>query len=62
MGVLFNDPINLSRRRALRNEMTPAEVVLWNHLKGKQMGYKFRRQQGIGPYIVDFTVLQREWS
>jgi len=28
---------------------------LWSHLKSKQLeGKKFRRQHGIGPFIVDF--------
>ena len=35
--------------------MTHAEVVLWQALKNRGVGgYKFRRQQGIGPYILDF--------
>ena len=34
--------------------MTKSETVLWKHLKGKQVGFKFRRQFGIGPYIIDF--------
>jgi len=34
--------------------MTKAEVVLWIHIKSNQLGYKFRRQYGIGKYIVDF--------
>lgn len=35
--------------------MTPAEVILWQHLKGKQMaGYDFDRQKPIDEYIVDF--------
>ncbi len=41
-------------RKKLRNSMTPAEVILWSKIKNKQLGYKFRRQQGIGKYIVDF--------
>ncbi|WP_027371476.1 endonuclease domain-containing protein [Desulfovermiculus halophilus] len=42
-------------RQKLRKEMTPAEVRLWNVLKGRQLdGRKFRRQQSLGPYIVDF--------
>ena len=45
----------LERRRELRQALTPAEAVLWRLLKGHQLeGLKFRRQQGIGPYIVDF--------
>ena len=30
------------------------ERIFWKHLKGNQLGYKFRRQHGIGDYIVDF--------
>ena len=37
--------------------MTDAEHALWNMLKGKGMGYKFRRQHIIGDYIVDFVNL-----
>jgi len=32
----------------LRNNMTPAEMVLWDHLKGNQLGVKFRRQHPLG--------------
>jgi very-short-patch-repair endonuclease len=39
----------------LREEMTDAERVLWAALRSKQVGgVKFRRQQPIGPYVVDF--------
>ena len=39
----------------LRKNGTYAEVVLWLHLKKKQMhGYDFHRQKPIGNYIVDF--------
>jgi very-short-patch-repair endonuclease len=42
-------------RRTLRRNLTPAEAFLWRHLKGAALdGKKFRRQHGIGPYIVDF--------
>jgi len=35
--------------------MPQPEVNLWKHLRGKQLlGFKFRRQFGVGPYIVDF--------
>ena len=44
-----------SFRRELRNTSTSAEAELWNNLKGKQLeGRKFRRQQSIKNYIVDF--------
>lgn len=36
--------------------MTEAEKALWYNLRAKRLsGYKFRRQQPIGPYIVDFV-------
>ena len=35
--------------------MTAAEATLWRALKGRSAGgWKFRRQQGIGPYVLDF--------
>ena len=41
--------------RQMRKEMTPAERVLWAHLRGNRLnGYHFRRQQVIAGFIVDF--------
>jgi very-short-patch-repair endonuclease len=54
MKFLHNDPILKNRRKDLRNESTPEEIILWNHLKDKKLGKKFRRQFSIGPYIADF--------
>jgi very-short-patch-repair endonuclease len=51
---LFNLKSNKDLRRKLRKTMTKAEVILWQILRNKQIGFKFRRQYGIGPYIVDF--------
>lgn len=35
--------------------MTKAEIILWSSLRSKQInGYKFRRQQPLLDYIVDF--------
>jgi very-short-patch-repair endonuclease len=34
--------------------MTKPERKLWQMLRGKQMGVKFRRQHSIGHYIADF--------
>ena len=28
--------------------------MLWNLLRDRQLGAKFRRQQPLGPYVVDF--------
>jgi very-short-patch-repair endonuclease len=50
-----NQPSNKRSRQTLRNSLTAAEAVLWNCLKQQQLsGKKFRRQAGVGRYIVDF--------
>ncbi|MBI3678451.1 MAG: DUF559 domain-containing protein [Proteobacteria bacterium] len=41
--------------RNLRQDATDAECKLWRSLRGKELGgFRFRRQQPIGPYVVDF--------
>lgn len=41
--------------RALRNNSTLSEVLLWQELRAGQMeGFKFNRQKPLGNYIVDF--------
>ena len=55
MTQIFNDKRQTERRKLLRNNPTLAEFKLWEALRTKQLqGYRFRRQYGIGPYIVDF--------
>lgn len=44
-----------NRRQELRNDSTKAEIMLWAKLKnGNFLDLKFRRQHGIGRYVVDF--------
>jgi very-short-patch-repair endonuclease len=39
----------------LRKHMTPAETILWKHLRANRLeGFHFHRQQVIRGYIVDF--------
>jgi len=38
----------------LRMQMTEAEIKLWDYLKEKRTGFKFRRQHPISNYILDF--------
>ena len=46
---------HLDLKRRLRSNMTCPETRLWLRLRARQLqGLKFRRQHGIGPYIVDF--------
>jgi leucyl-tRNA synthetase len=42
------------RARELRKDATLSEARLWQALRGKQLGVKFRRQHPINRYIVDF--------
>lgn len=47
------------RARSLRNEQTDVEKRLWRELRNRQLdGFKFRRQHGVGPYIVDFVCIE----
>ena len=50
----------LLKANAIKNRQyaTQAENLLWLYLKGKQSGYKFRRQHVIKQYIVDFINLK----
>jgi very-short-patch-repair endonuclease len=51
--------MNKLRARELRKNPTEAERILWRHLRLRQIeGHKFRRQQPIGNYIVDFICLE----
>lgn len=40
--------------RTLRAEMTPPEVALWQALRKRPGGHKFRRQHPAGIYVLDF--------
>lgn len=52
---IFNRPSQTRKRKKLRNNSTEAEIILWSKLKNKQRrGARFRRQYGVGEYIVDF--------
>jgi very-short-patch-repair endonuclease len=54
MGSYLNKEL-VRRARVLRNNMTKAEIILWTRLRSRKInGYKFRRQQPLLDYIVDF--------
>ena|SRR5690242_8590222 len=38
--------------------MTDAERALWRDLRDRQLGWRFRRQFPIPPYIVDFACIE----
>ena len=54
MTLLYNKNNQKENRRNLRRAMTPAEGILWAHIRNRKLGYKFRRQYGISKYIADF--------
>ena len=48
-------PVKVEQSRNLRTEQTPAENEFWDMVRKKKMhGLKFRRQQVIDGFIVDF--------
>ena len=48
------------KARQLRRNLTEAERHLGGHLRLRQIeGHKFRRQQPLGEYIVDFVCFER---
>ena len=53
--ALYNRRSQKPLRRRLRTEGTPAEAALWTRLKARQLGgFRWRRQFGVGPYVLDF--------
>ncbi|MCJ0825727.1 DUF559 domain-containing protein [Luteimonas sp. 50] len=49
-----------NRARILRRRQTNAERRLWHLLRDRRLeGFKFRRQQSIGPYFADFACIDR---
>ena len=49
------DAAKVERAKELRRDMTPAERLLWQHLRANRLGgFHFRRQQVIDGFIVDF--------
>jgi very-short-patch-repair endonuclease len=57
---MHNDPHLTERRKELRNNATPQEIILWKYLRGRRLGYKFRRQHSIDFYIVDFCCPEKK--
>jgi very-short-patch-repair endonuclease len=55
MTKLYNKTSEKDKRQSLRNNMPPAEQLVWARLKGKQVeNCKFRRQYSVGAFVVDF--------
>ena len=46
------------RAQRLRRELTDAERTPWYGLRHAQLGWRFRRQFPVPPYIVDFACVE----
>lgn len=55
MTRIYNRKEQTATRRKLRRESPKAERLLWWRLRGRQLdGLRFRRQYGVGEYVLDF--------
>ncbi len=55
MTQVFNKKRFTPLRKDLRRQPPKPESIIWNRLRNRQLnGYKFRRQVGVGRYVVDF--------
>jgi very-short-patch-repair endonuclease len=54
MTIFYNKSKHLSKRVVLRKNQTPQESILWARLRRDQLGFKFKRQYSVGPYVLDF--------
>ncbi len=55
MTKLYNKSSEKTKRQTLRSNMPPAEQLLWDRIRARQIeNCKFRRQYSIGPFVTDF--------
>ena len=52
--MLHGPKPTVKKARRLRRSMTTPEVMLWQRLRQRPGGFKFRRQHPAGPYVLDF--------
>ena len=52
-------PANIRQARQLRHTMTLPEILLWQQLRGRADGLRFRRQYPCQGYVIDFACLGR---
>jgi very-short-patch-repair endonuclease len=54
-------PNLVHRAKELRQSETEAEQIIWSWLRAKKLkGVKFRRQEPIGTYVVDFVSFEKK--
>ena len=52
--MIRGDKSTVKLARKLRSEMSMPELMLWQALRKRPGGYKFRRQHPAGIYVLDF--------
>jgi very-short-patch-repair endonuclease len=53
------ETVTQERALSLRKHQTEPERIIWQLLRRKTIGYKFKRQQPIDHYITDFICFDR---
>jgi very-short-patch-repair endonuclease len=56
-----NGEMHIQLAKNLRKRSTDAEKLLWKYLRAKRLlGLKFKRQQPMGMYIIDFVCFEKK--
>lgn len=53
-NALNYEATQLRKARQFRREMTASEHVLWERIRKEGLGFAFKRQVPVGPYVLDF--------
>ena len=56
--VLISPIKTIRTARRLRKDMSLPEVLLWQELRKRPGGFRFRRQFPVAPYVIDFACLE----
>ena len=43
-----------SKTRRLRHEMSKSQMALWQVIRDRRIGYRFKRERPVGRYVLDF--------
>lgn len=54
MNRIINNHLHKEKRKLLRKKETDTEQVIWNIIRNRKLGYKWKRQVSIGRYVADF--------
>ncbi len=60
MAVIINNTSEKGKRRDLRKRQTKEESKMWRLVRDNRLGFKFRRQVSIGPYVTDFYCREKQ--